>query len=417
MNRPLQSLILALLASAGTISASATALFTINAEAAKSSLTQERAWVVTVDPGLDLAAAHTLTLNLPGHAPIQADRLDQQVHDGGLTWHGRAGGKPVTLTTQGGRLHGDFHVGLDHYVLSSERGRTVLSLSSRFDTHRDVETPAPRIQTQSPTQPAPPKSLSQAIDIRILVAYTGAVATASGSTSDLASAAQFMVGQLNTIYASSVASDIQFTLAGLHYVGYDDGIDSAVLLQQFANDASVAQARDAAGADIVVLLVEHSDFSGRAYMPNTVSVDNAPFAFALVTRSYGLNYYTFAHEVGHVMGLDHGGSGPSGGAYAWAQGHIGYVDSAAGYPEGFVTVMANIGLCGGTPPCHQVPYFSNPELTDPEPPVRGRALGVSNVADSARVLRDVASTVEMYRGAWTDDELLYANFEESDPTH
>ena len=113
MNRPLQSLILALLASAGTISASATALFTINAEAAKSSLTQERAWVVTVDPGLDLAAAHTLTLNLPGHAPIQADRLDQQVHDGGLTWHGRAGGKPVTLTTQGGRLHGDFHVGLD----------------------------------------------------------------------------------------------------------------------------------------------------------------------------------------------------------------------------------------------------------------------------------------------------------------
>jgi hypothetical protein len=77
--------------------------------------------------------------------------------------------------------------------------------------------------------------------------------------------------------------------------------------------------------------------------------------------------------------------------------------------------MGNIGLCGGSPPCHFVPYFSNPELTDPAPPVRGRALGASNVADSARALRDVASTVEMYRGAWVDDELLYANFEDSDP--
>lgn len=414
MNRYLQPAVAALALCIASADALAADLFRIEAEAAKSLPTQERAWTVAVDPTLDLAASDMLVLNLPGHAPIRAERLDHRAHDGGHTWHGRAGGRPVTVTMHGGRLHGDFHVGLDHYTLSSERGRTTLSLTSRFDFPRDELTPAPKTAAaNAPTRA--PTAKTTAVDIRILVAYTDAVLAASGSATDVASAAHFMVGQLNAIYARSVAAEIQFTLAGLHRVGYADGVDSEIVLQQLASDPGVAAARNARGADIVVLLVEHTDFSGRAYMPNSVGIENAAYAFAVVTRSYGLNYYTFAHEVGHLMGLDHGGSGPGAGAYAWGQGHIGYVDSAAGYPEGFVTVMANIGLCGGSPPCHFVPYFSNPELTDPAPPVRGRALGISNVADSARALRDVASTVEMYRGAWIDDELLYANFEDTDP--
>jgi hypothetical protein len=414
MNRYPQPVLAALVLGLVSTGALATDLFRIEAEAAKSLPTQERAWTVAVDPKLDLAGSGHLMLNLPGHAPIRAERLDHRAHDGGHTWHGRAGGKPVTVTMHGGRLHGDFHVGLDHYTLSSERGRTMLSLANRFEAPRDELTPAPKATAKNTSMPAP-GAKTAAVDIRILVAYTDAVLAASGGATDVASAAQFMIGQLNTIYSGSVASEIRFSLAGLHRVDYADGVDSEIVLQQLAGDPGVGAARNARGADIVVLLVEHTDFSGRAYMPNSVGVENAAYAFAVVTRSYGLSYYTFAHEVGHVMGLDHGGSGPGAGAYAWGQGHIGYVDSAAGYPEGFVTVMGNIGLCGGSPPCHFVPYFSNPELTDPAPPVRGRALGASNVADSARALRDVASTVEMYRGAWVDDELLYANFEDSDP--
>lgn len=416
MNRYSSSVLLALTLGCTSAAGVAADLFRIEAETAKSLSTQERAWTVTIDPKLDLTASDTLMLNLPGHAPIRAERLNVRAHDGGQTWHGRAAGKPVTVTIRDGRVHGDFHDGIDHYTLSSERGRTTLSLASRFDFPQDVLTPAPT-RTNTTRLPVSPKAMTSAVDIRILVAFTGAVEEASGSSADVASAAQFMVGQLNDIYARSVATDIQFTLAGLQRVDYTDGTDSEIVLQQLASDTNVATERDARGADIVVLLVEHTDFSGRAYMPSSVGVDNAAYAFAVVMRSYGLNYYTFAHEVGHVMGLDHGGSGAGSGAFPWAQGHIGYVDNAAGYPEGFVTVMANIGLCGGSPPCHQVPYFSNPELTDPAPPVRGRALGVSDVADSARALRDVASTVEMYRGAWIGEELLYANFEESDPTH
>ena len=397
---------------------SATPLFRVEAESAKSSPTQARTWVVGIDDRLDLAGADTLELTLPGHAPLRAERRELRVHGEGQTWHGLVRGKPATFTRVGGRVHGDFHVGLDHYTLSSERGRTVLALSSRQSIRRDVETPAPASASAMPVPHAAPKAANASVEIRILVAHTDAALAASGSSADLTSAAQFMVEQMNAIFARSVAAEIRFTLAGLQRVAYADGIDSDVALQQLSNDADVAATRDALGADIVVLLVEHTDFSGRAYMPNTLHVGNAVVAFAVVARSYGLTDYTFAHEVGHVMGLDHGGGGVSGGAFPWGQGHVGYVDSAAGYPEGFVTVMANIGLCGGSPPCHYVPYFSNPELTDPEPPVRGRALGEIDLADSARALRDAAATIAQYRDdpatVPANDELLYANFEESD---
>jgi hypothetical protein len=392
---------------------SATPLFRIESELAKSHPTQERTWHVAIDRNIDIAKAPTLELNLPGQAPLRAERTHVETHPGGQSWHGRLHGKAAMFTNVDGRLHGEFQIGLEHYVLSSERGRTVLSQRSRFETRQDVETPAP--MRKAATSVAA-KAANSPVEIRILIAHTDAVLAAAGSSSDVASAAQFMIDQLNAIFARSVAADIRFSFAGLRRVGYDDGIDSEVALQQISTDTAIAEARDAEGADIVVLLVENTDFAGRAFMPNTVDVGNAGVAFAVVARSYGLNYYTFAHEIGHVMGLDHGGGAVGTGAFPWGQGHVGYVNSAAGYPEGFVTVMANIGLCGGTPPCHYVPYFSNPELTDPEPPVRGRALGETDIADSARALRETAATVAMYRPDVATDELLYANFEDSDTT-
>jgi hypothetical protein len=404
----LKSLVIALslLGASGTQAADRL-LFRTTAELGKSSPTQERVWTAEFDAkalGPDTAE---VLLPVPGHVPMRALRTGAQVHEKGFTWQGQAGGWPVTLTVLGGHVHGDFHIGLEHYTLSSQRGRTVLALASRFETAEDVETLAPAVDAKRST-PDQGRRVPGPVTVRVLMAYTPAVDQAAGGAQAVASAAQFMIAQLNGMMTQSVASEIRFEMTAAQLVNYQDGITTDVALQYVSSDPLISYMRNETMADIVVLMVENTDFAGRAYMPNSISMDNAQSAFAVVARNYATNYYSFAHEVGHLFGLDHGGGGATQGAFPWGVGHVGYVDANQGYPEGFVTVMASIGTCGGSPPCHYVPYFANPEMIIAEPPVRGRTLGLADESDGARAMRDAALTVSMYRH--TKEEAAAAGF-------
>lgn len=395
-----------------------TPLFSVEQEMAKSSPTQERAWSIRWNPDVLRGEHRSLLIAIPGQPVQRAWRTGLELHGSALVWRGRIGQRPMLVHVSGNSMHAEFHVGLDHYVVASQHGRSVLALTSRDDTRTDAlnlvePSPAPEAAA------APPTTLADPTVVKVLVAYTEAAEFAAGGEADIVAAAGFMVAQLNGIVASSVTADLRFELVGNLRLTYADGIDTATALQTLATDPEVAITRDALAADIVVGVLENTDFAGRAYLPTQISINNADQAFAVVSRHYALNYYTFAHEVGHLFGLDHGSGSPEGnsgaGIFPWAQGHVGPLDESAGYPEGFVTVMAPIGHCGGSPPCYEVPYFSNPELTNPEPPIRGRALGMADAADNAQAMRLAASTIAAYRESIPDpdpDFILLDGFEQ-----
>jgi Tol biopolymer transport system component len=59
------------------------------------------------------------------------------------------------------------------------------------------------------------------------------------------------------------------------------------------------------GADAVVLIEDTSTSCGVAFLMGTLDPAFAPYAFCIVSRTCATGYYTFGHELGHVMGLAH----------------------------------------------------------------------------------------------------------------
>jgi hypothetical protein len=129
---------------------------------------------------------------------------------------------------------------------------------------------------------------------------------------------------------------------------------------------------------------------------NSNPTSGESIAFAVMYHQADLGGLTFAHEVGHVLGMAHhyqsSGFTPP---YPWSYGHVAYPD--ASHTMGFVTTMAYTGFCGGSPPCFKVPYYSNPAITIGADPVQGRPIGNSSIANNAQTETLVAPIVAGYR--------------------
>ena len=80
--------------------------------------------------------------------------------------------------------------------------------------------------------------------------------------------------------------------------------------------------RDAHYADMVVLMVKPGAYCGIGYSPSTVDgIRSGNYAFSLVAANC-VNYYSFQHEIGHNLGLQHdSANAPSNTAFDGAYGH------------------------------------------------------------------------------------------------
>jgi peptidyl-Asp metalloendopeptidase len=142
--------------------------------------------------------------------------------------------------------------------------------------------------------------------------------------------------------------------------------------------------RDQHLADVVVLLTNDQDSGALGVAPGVeVASGNA---FAVVRWDFAAGNYTFAHEIGHLVGGDHAtGSAPR----QYAHGYR--------LPDyDWRTVMATISEDPGT---IRIPYWSTPDLYVADPPRLANALGTASRNDNRKMWNLRANAVAGFRGA------------------
>ena len=246
--------------------------------------------------------------------------------------------------------------------------------------------------------------------IDVMVVYTPAAKHREGGRATIEALIDLFVGETNQAYANSeVIHRINLVWKEeVDYIELDSTTDlSRLLLHSDGYMDHVHELRDLYAADLVHLVVGESDVCGKAFIiSDESSLVDEPFGLGL-TASYcgGL---TFAHELGHNMGLLHDryvvGVPVTGSNY----GYVNQRRFEPGAPSSasWRTIMAYPNQCGGVEVgCPTVPYFSNPDKfyngDSMGVPADNPSTGVDGPADAVGTLNDRREITANYRKSST----------------
>jgi hypothetical protein len=231
--------------------------------------------------------------------------------------------------------------------------------------------------------------------VRVLVLYTPA---AQSSVDDINESILTAVNETNESFTnSSVNYNVELAYSGLtDYVEVNSTIDKTRFRN--TNDGymdEVHALRNAYAADICVLLTDYKDVCGEAYDIGVPASD----AFCVVNASCATGYYSFGHEIGHLLGCRHDPYvDPT--TTPFAYGH-GYVYS----PGHWRTIMAYANACSS---CGRIQYWSNPNVS-----YEGVAMGTADVSNNARVWNERSTTAMTFRQPPTDITVTSNDFSSS----
>ncbi|MDE0126002.1 MAG: M12 family metallo-peptidase [Bryobacterales bacterium] len=249
---------------------------------------------------------------------------------------------------------------------------------------------------------------AEPVPVDVAVAYTPAAREAAGGTAAIEAEIDFMVATTNEIFAASGVRQ-RVALVGRSEVAYAETTGGSDLHRLAdPSDGHLDEAhdlRDRVGADLLHLLVAFPyDVCGIATFPGPYQ-DPAPFG--ITARSCGA--LTFAHELGHNMGLRHDRFQVQVGEQSSTFSHpaYGYVNQRASVPASppssrWRTIMSYPGQCKRfDTSCVALPRFSNPRQYFNGEPLgtahRATGSGLTGAADAAAVLDVTGPTVAAWR--------------------
>ena len=280
----------------------------------------------------------------------------------------------------------------------------------------------------------PETSLAATENTQIDVAVLYTLAAARGAerlsaASNIVQLVDQMVFDANAAYRAS-GVNIRLNLVALESTDYTETPDAQANLHRLITRRdgyldAVHQWRDIHGADLVHLIVDVTLGRG-IYAPTCgiaqISDERTEGAFG-VTHYFCLANYTFAHELGHNLGLYHDRYQTlrrQGRAHSYRHGYVNQRAFDFGAPvfTRWRTIMAYDAQCkdfgfppiagGGQYHCEVVRYFSNPDLRyNGHPlgvPYRHPAPGFAGPADARRRLNEMARRVANYRHKLTGSD-------------
>lgn len=151
-----------------------------------------------------------------------------------------------------------------------------------------------------------PQSILAQVNIDILVLYSN---QANGP--DIQSHAQASIDTMNLSFINSGLDNVvRVRLVGAKHVNQNELATIDADLNWLKTSSVVASMRNSHYADVVVYIVDHFTTGNSGSVVGRATFSGPPVAnraFAVVSKSFANNpeSYTFAHEVGHVAGLDH----------------------------------------------------------------------------------------------------------------
>ncbi len=246
--------------------------------------------------------------------------------------------------------------------------------------------------------------------IDVLVAYTSTARAAAGSTAAMLALINLGITETNQAYANSGVIQ-RVRLVRTVEIAYTESSDLGTNLSRLRSNGdghldAVHGLRNTHGADLVHLIVNNGGgFCGMAYVMSTVGNAFKTSAFGVTARTCISPNLSFAHEMGHNMGVQHDRYVDTQNVpYPYAHGYVNQAALVGGAPANkrWRTILAYNNECSDNGiSCTRIMYFSNPNrfFTGDRMGVLGSAASSSTngPADAARTLNNTRTTVANFR--------------------
>jgi len=287
---------------------------------------------------------------------VSNDSILQRGHQN-FSWFGSNtnGDGYIIISVLGNDVQGVIRKGIDSYriVTSAANLRKVIVKIDQSQYPQELCT-FPKVnkqQSYNVDQNADKGYLKKALDtgcpLRALIMYTPAaeadLAADGTMTSNIINEIYNTVEEMNRSFINSEITNYSAVeIALIQEWNYTENVDMAVDLNSFKNDNYVKSLRETYDADFCMLIGEDSEFYDGCGIANTLQATYNT-AFGVVANNCMKTFYTFAHELGHLLGTHHNvTSADTAPPKAYAHGYI-------HFPGLWRTIMSyNAAPCGNT---------------------------------------------------------------------